>query len=510
MDKFKYLPKAAGLCMLVCATPLFAAEVESPAGSIIGTEVDGLSLFQGIPYAEAPVGDLRWAPPVARKPFNTPFQASDPGAECVQAAVFWRPGYPASWNEDCLSLSVYAPQSDPKNLPVIVGFHGGGSVNGSKVDWDPKGLARSGHVVVTVNYRLGALGFLALPELEAESSDGKSSGDYGDLDRAEALRWVQKNISAFGGDPKRVTIAGQSAGARGVCWLLGSPTAAGLFSAAIVQSGRDCPMTPKDEAIANSGKFVAALGCDKAENRLACLREATPAEIIAAQKTSGVGWPQTWGGSAMPVPVKEAIASGQFNKVPVIFGHTRNERAAATYEGNDLLLQPISRDSYESYVRKQYPDRADKLLAAYSASADIAPGKAKADIDTDSGACAIAPFIGDLGRHVPLYLYEFGDETAPDRPYMTIPKSFPIGTGHSAELPYVWETLISGQLSDDQRKTADVMTGYWTALGDGSPMTGWPAYAEGSAQRIRFLESGKTELQDDAAYAQAHNCALYQ
>ena len=158
-------------------------------GQIVGATDGDLLLYQGIPYAEPPIGKLRWAAPEPAGAFQQPFQANSAGNECVQKAIFWRPGKTASWTEDCLTLNVYAPASGGSNLPVFVGFHGGGSVNGAKTDWDPRELAAAGSVVVTINYRLGALGFLALPELNEESKDGQSSGNYGDLDKLEALRW---------------------------------------------------------------------------------------------------------------------------------------------------------------------------------------------------------------------------------------------------------------------------------------------------------------------------------
>ena len=167
------------------------------------------------------------------------------------------PGSPASWHEDCLYLNVYAPAAEAGGKrPVMVWFHGGGWVNGAGTDVQPSWLAAEGNVVVTVNYRLGALGYLAAPALDAQSSDKQSSGQYGDLDKVEALRWVQRNIASFGGDPERVTIAGRSAGAGSVCWLMASPTARGLFQRAVIQSIGDCVNIDHKEAVQRGARFA--------------------------------------------------------------------------------------------------------------------------------------------------------------------------------------------------------------------------------------------------------------
>ena len=226
------------------ATPV-ETQVQTAEGTLAGAWLPGYRLFQGIPYAEPPVGNLRWRPPQSPHAWTGVRPALEPGDECVQQAIFWRPGSPASWHEDCLYLNVYAPPAEAGGKrQVMVWFHGGGWVNGAGTDVQPSWLAAEGNVVVTVNYRLGALGYLAAPALDAESSDKQSSGQYGDLDKVEALRWVKRNIASFGGDPERVTIAGQSAGAGSVCWLMASPAAKGLFQRAVIQSIGDCVNIP--------------------------------------------------------------------------------------------------------------------------------------------------------------------------------------------------------------------------------------------------------------------------
>jgi para-nitrobenzyl esterase len=216
---------AIGGATILAISPLIGAaaaatsepQVQTEEGTLLGLWQPGYRLFEGIPYAEPPVGNLRWRPPESLHHWTGVRPATQPGDECVQQAIFWRPGSPASWHEDCLYLNVYAPAAETgAKRPVLVWFHGGGWVNGAGTDVQPTWLTAEGNVVVTANYRLGALGYLALPALDAESADKQSSGQYGDLDKVEALRWVQRNIAAFGGDPERVTIAGQSAGAGSV------------------------------------------------------------------------------------------------------------------------------------------------------------------------------------------------------------------------------------------------------------------------------------------------------
>jgi len=256
---------AVALTALVSLTTTEAASAAGPVvktsdGAVRGVLQGAHRLFQGIPYA-APPG--RWQPPQRVAPWTGIRAATRPGPECVQAAVFWRPGSPASWNEDCLSLNVFTPRTVKAKTPVLVWFHGGGWVNGAGTDIQPVRLTEWGHnIVVTINYRLGAMGYLQLPGLDAETPDGQSGGNYGDLDKIEALRWVQRNIAAFGGDPKRVTIAGQSAGAGSACWLAASPTAAGLFQRVIIQSiGANCGTISRETSIARGTTVAAAAGC---------------------------------------------------------------------------------------------------------------------------------------------------------------------------------------------------------------------------------------------------------
>ncbi|MGV1988152.1 carboxylesterase/lipase family protein [Agrobacterium sp. 22-221-1] len=513
---FAHRPTMIGVMLLSFAAPAAHAvtqPVSAPVGEVVGQEQGDLLVYQGIPYARPPIGDLRFAPPREAEPFKQPFVADVPGNECVQHAVFWRPDKGASWTEDCLTLTIYRPQGDAGNLPVIVGYHGGGSRNGAKTDWDPKEIARRGNIVVTANYRLGALGYLALAELNAESQDGKSSGNFGDLDKIEALKWVKKNIAAFGGNPERVVVAGQSGGARGVCFIVASPQAKGLFHGAIIESGRDCPSTPNEKAVESGEKFAAAIGCADKATRLACLRGKSPDEILDAQEKSALTLPTVSGGYAMPKPPLEAFETGEFNRVPVIVGNTRNEARIFVYEANDLKDQPVSQAQYRAEVRKNEGDKAEKILAAYSAIETTAPGAALADYSTDRGStCPTTKLVTALARWTPTYAYEFRDETAPLRSYASVPQSFAVGSGHSSEISYLWgESMVPAGLTTRQLKLAEVMRRYFSALADPKGMPPeWPRFTVETPQRLAFLEDGITKVISEDEYRADHRCDLWQ
>src|ERR1700739_2524817 len=230
-------------CVFVAAAQLASAtvaqQVRTESGTVSGVRANGLSVYKGIPFAAPPVGDLRWRPPVHAASWSGTRKADAFAPACMQVGVSMPGETPPAVSEDCLYLNIWTPAKtahDP--LPVIVCIYGGGYINGSAsmpLYWGDR-LAQKGVIVVTIAYRLGPLGFLALPELTRESPQ-RSSGNYGLMDQIAALGWIQRNIAAFGGDPKRVTIAGQSSGAMSVSMLMASPRAKGLFQRAIGESG---------------------------------------------------------------------------------------------------------------------------------------------------------------------------------------------------------------------------------------------------------------------------------
>ncbi|MCU1678051.1 MAG: lipase protein [Frankiales bacterium] len=489
-----------------------APVVQTAQGAVQGVTSGAVRTFQGIPYAAPPV---RWQPPTAPASWTGVRAADAPGNECVQSAVFWRPGSPASWHEDCLYLNVWTPAKMKRNLPVLVWFHGGGWVNGAATDVLPARLTAVGNVVVTVNYRLGAEGYLSLPGLDAESADGKSSGQYGDLDKIQALKWISQNIAAFGGDAGNVTIAGQSAGAGSVCWLMASPPAANLFDRAVVESIGDCGVLSHEDAATNGAAFATAIGCTDAATMVTCLRGKTPAEIIDAQAKSGVAWRPVVGGSAQPIAPTEAFSTGNFNHVPVIMGSNRHETRAFVYEGNDLMRQPLTAAAYEAQIRAKYGATADQVLAEYPVSAYDSAGLASAAVSTDTDfACPSVGVEDSLSKWVRTYAYEFRDETSPLRPYMVIPPSFPTGSMHSGEVPYIWESSIATPLTSTQLKLAAVMTKYWSRFAkSGTPNSNklptWPLYTTPDRLRLTFLEGGQTAVITGTEFSTEHHCAFW-
>ena len=499
---------AAGVSRQAQAGPV----VRAPDGAVRGAVRGAHRLFQGIPYAAPPA---RWRPPEPVARWSGVRAATRPGNECVQAAVFWRPGSPASRSEDCLYLNVSTPRHVSGRRPVLVWFHGGGRVNGAGTDVQPSRLTEWGeNVVVTINYRLGAMGFLTLPGLDAESDDKQSSGNYGELDKMEALRWVRRNVAAFGGDPARVTIAGQSAGAGGVCYLAASPTAAGLFQRAVIQSG-NCAGVDHETAIARSMQVAAAAGCTDPALVLACMRSKTPAQIIDAQATANVSWGTVVGGRHLPKSPQDAFAAGEFNRVPFIFGNTRHEDRAFVYEQYDLMRQPLTAPTYAARIRTLFGANADRILAEYRASDFDVPGLALATVQSDERACRYQATPDALSKWVRTYVYEFRDETAPGRPYMVIPSSFPIGSGHTSDVPYVWETETNAPLTPRQLRLSRLMIAYWSRFArTGNPNAGglptWPRYMTPARNRIGFLPAGRTQVITGTAFAAAHRCSFWQ
>jgi para-nitrobenzyl esterase len=306
------------------------ARVES--GDLRGFHVDALSrggAFLGIPYAAQPVGELRWRAPQRAPAWEHVRDATAFGAACPQAASGWLAEMlgvkKMSTDEACLYLNVWTPELHPAHkLPVLVWVHGGGNVEGSG-EWPPLGvtLAEQGVVVVSINYRLGALGFLAVGALSTESGRGVS-GNYGHLDQLEALGWVRRNIEQFGGDPNRVTIGGQSSGALDVCNLMASPLAQGLFEGVILQSGvcTDSVYPDLPAAEANGDRLRTDLGIAAGPGALAALR-AVPAERLleAAAKDDALDFEPVVDGRVLPRQPALAFAGGQQVRVPVVVTH---------------------------------------------------------------------------------------------------------------------------------------------------------------------------------------------
>ncbi|MFC8519802.1 carboxylesterase/lipase family protein [Streptomyces sp. NPDC057257] len=484
--------------------------VRTDAGKVRGDSRTGYDQWLGIPYAADPVGRNRWRSPQPVAKWSGVRDASAFADRCAQNSG-WDPGYEKTiTSEDCLALNVYVPDQAKAAAPVVVWIHGGGNTGGAGQDTDPRRFVeQTGAIVVTVNYRLGALGFLNLPQLQAESGNGP--GNYGLLDQQAALRWVRTNISRFGGDPGNVTIAGQSAGGSAVCDELASPTAKGLFTHAVIVSG-GCSLQTAAAGQTQSAAFVKAVGCDTASDVLACLRATSAADLLAAQKKAGVS--PSVGGTAFPVNPATAVQTGNFNRVPVMLGQTNSERGLFTFQNYDYLGTPMTAAQYEQQVRATYGANADKVLAEYPLSAYATPGEAWTAVQNGSTSYTRQQLFGSLSKYVPTYAYEFAES---DTPHFTsifriqqkseTARDFPFGGAvHVDDLGYIWDYL--GQTlpyDDDQLELSHQMITYWgrfAADGDpnGARTPDWPKYSA-STGKLMSLKACDTDPSSNRAPA---------
>ncbi|MDP9406785.1 MAG: carboxylesterase family protein, partial [Actinomycetota bacterium] len=460
--------------------------VRTSAGAVRGEQEYGYRTFEGIPYAAPPTGEQRFRPPQPVQPWSGVRDATEPGSACAQIQ---RSRFTGSLDEDCLSLNVTTP-ADPnrrgRGLPVMVWIHGGSFNAGTGSEYNGGELALLGDVVVvTVNYRLGPLGFLAHPALTAEGGAG-GSGNLGLQDTQAALRWVQREIAAFGGDPRRVTVFGESAGAGMVCANLVSPASAGLFSRAIAQSF-SCSSTLPTQAQAEAvGLQVAArAGCADAATAAACLRALGTEELLRAGQPAG--YTPVIGGALLPLQPAEALATGLYNRVPLIHGNNRDESRLFTPAVYGASITP---ERYEEIVRTLYGANADAVLARYPLSDYESPIVALSTLQTDApfgwpfavlATCehvqAYDLLAANRGQRV--YAYQFRDRTAP--PWLDFP-GMEEGAQHATELPYLFPGFFpEAGLTAEQERLSRGMVLYWTNFArrgnpNGFGLPTWPRY----------------------------------
>ena len=481
----------------------------------------GIHEFLGIPYAAAPVGNLRWRPPVRHSPWFAPRDATHFANHCPQPAS---PFGALSVTEDCLFLNVFAPGGEhhffDRPRPVMVWIHGGALVSGESDDYDPTALVQDGVIVVTINYRLGALGFLAHPAFAAENtdpdhdrdSDANSAGNYGLMDQQAALRWVRDNIFFFGGDPFNVTIFGESAGGLSVFSQLVSPPARGLFHQAIVESGAYNLNTQSLAAAEASGtSFATATGCSS--QTAACLRALPVATILAHENFAG--YTPNIDGEFLPLSLGTALATGQFHHVPVMQGSNHDEWRLFTALDFDLLGHPIANNetAYEAalatllgplapLVATQYP------LATFP-SADLAFAAAGTDVVF---ACPALAADESLTQFVPLSTYEFNDENAPQD--FLPPVTFPYAAAHASEIQYLFKlptTVPRPPLSVAQLQLSSAMQHYWTNFAKfGTPnSSGLPTWQTFVAAEGNFQSLVAPTPAQETNFATAHHCAFW-
>jgi para-nitrobenzyl esterase len=502
-------------------------QVQTSFGPVEGYEDDGVLSYRGIPYAAPPVEELRWKPPIDPEPWADMLPAIEKPNVCPQLTFAGLPVPGFMPSEDCLYLNVDTP-AQGSGIPVMVWIHGGGFTlgDGLQTDGGTAGdlIAREvGAVVVSMNYRLGQLGFLAHGELSAESPDG-ASGNYGLMDQTAALRWVQDNIERFGGDPDNVTIFGESAGAFSVCSHLASSKSAGLFEKAILQSGsceRPWPMLSAAEAQGDA--FAAALECDTEADVLACMRAKSADEVIAALPPApnfgfnpSEGPAGTWGpvldGSFFTEQPSESFSSGNFNQVPTILGFTREEARLFVWLG-ELADPPleVTADNYQDLIAHLLggnTELAARAVEQYPLSDYSEPAVALAAVATDTiFRCPGKLEAAKLGAFVPTYLYQFEYQDGHSQLEVVLPfidgslPSYDLGAFHSADIPYVfgYDPLLVINLEDfsttlntwaagtaDAALWTEILSDFWRfALTDNpSPLGGleWPSYDEGTDQ----------------------------
>src|SRR3984957_1862437 len=356
---FGLLSAATAIVPAAIAADRAGPIVRTAEGTVQGFISNGVGAFLGIPYASPPVGDLRWQPPKPHAAWTTTLNATKFGNTCPQITELGVFAGPVSLTEDCLYLNVFTPRANPtggaKKLPVLVWLHGGGLVDGESNDYDASALVKGGPagatVVVTINYRLGLLGYLGHPTLDGEGHD---FGNYGLMDQLEALRWVHRNIAAFGGDPGNVTVGGQSAGATSTAAVMISPASGGLLHRAIFESGPLLTVAPRELAESRGTAFATAAGCGP-DGTAACLRALSVQKILSLQGTAAANGPYVTGlivdGTVLPIPGDTAWSTGKFNHVPVLNGAVKDE-GAFTASINELFFGPLSPDQYTEIVTK--------------------------------------------------------------------------------------------------------------------------------------------------------------
>jgi para-nitrobenzyl esterase len=463
-------------------------QVTIEGGTVAGVRDAALpagGAFLGIPYAAQPVGTLRWREPQAAPKWQGIRDASRFGPACPQRPSPWLPEMLGvsrmATDEACLYLNVWTPDLRAgTKLPVFVWVHGGGNVEGSG-EWPPLGatLAQQGVVVVSINYRLGVFGFLASPWAAAESPH-HVSGNYGHLDQLEALRWVQRNIARFGGDPGKVTIGGESSGALDVCDLMASPLARGLFERAMMQSGVcvDSIFPSMREAEASGERLAKDLGVAPGPGTLSTLRS-VPAErmMTAANADDGIDLEPAVDGWVLPRQPAAVFAQGAEDRVPVLVGSNDNEISifASPLVGG-RSYRPRTVAEYREWLQKRFGADADEVFAAYPADSDAEARKVFETMDTDFdfgfGAWLLARDAAQMGSKA--FLYHFT--------YVGKGQFAGLGAFHSEDNMFLsgryWTSWVA---SPEDAMLSRSLIGYWvqfvkTGSPNGAGLPGWPSY----------------------------------
>lgn len=493
------MTKTAVLALLLGLSAMAADVVKTDKGVVQGTtSADSkVRIFKGIPYAAPPVGDLRWKEPQPAASWSGVRKAAEFGPRCMQTNVFgdmvFRDKGPS---EDCLYLNVWTPAKNAEaHLPVMVWIYGGGFVAGASSEprQDGENLAKKGVVVVSMNYRLGIFGFFALPELAKESGHN-AAGNYGLLDQAAALQWVQRNIAEFGGDPKNVTIFGESAGSFSVSALMASPLSKDLLHKAIGESGAFFGKTLAAKSLSESeedgAKFAReSLGTDS----LAALRAKPAKQVQSAQKKSDAfRFEPNIDGYFLPETVSAIYAAGKQAHVPLLAGWNADE---GSYHAIFQHEAPTAQN-FVKWAQSHFGDKADELLKVYPANSDEEAKRSAQDLAGDqfTGFSTWKWLDMQLATgDAPVYRYKFED--APPAP-ANGSQTESHGAYHSAEIEFVFEALPSKKLPwrPEDRKLSDEMSSYWTNFakaGDpnGDDLPKWPRYDKQDGYQVMHLSA---------------------
>lgn len=499
--------------------------IMTTSGPVTGINADGVNGYLGIHYAAPPVGDLRWKPPIAPEPWKEPRRMNKFGAVCAQSESALTPKL-EEINEDCLTLNVWTPaRSNSELFPVMMYLHGGAFARGtgSQPIYNTPHLAQKGVVLVTINYRVGAFGFLAHPDLTTESPH-HSSGNYGIMDQIMALKWIKENIRQFGGNPDNVTIFGQSAGGASVIALMASPLAKGLFHRAIAQSGgyngtviRHLRETSEGlDSMESLGMgFAERLGIAKT-NALKELRAKPWQEIVTAWENTvqtrqtntrvAGGWMLNHvivDGYVLEQAPGKVFKLGKQHNVPFMTGTTADEGSIMPY-----LMNLFTVEKYHTYLKKCFGQQCQRVLELYPAQDNASVRKVLGNLHNGifmAAARAVAQCVSAIQPNTYMYLFTM----QPKIFTFQIPdvkdwhKEF--GCYHAAELPYLFHFLPGSGIRDEDRRLSEQMMGYWVRFacsgdpnGDGA--TQWPAYAPSRENYIILDNPIKTgqHLNNDA------------
>jgi para-nitrobenzyl esterase len=497
-----------------CTNGTLVQTNKGPVCGIVGT---GVKEWLGLPFAAPPVGALRWEPPQPHAPWSQPWQAIESSNGCPQSYGI-ADSLPAT-SEDCLYLDIAVPADAGSGpLPVFFHIYGGGFTVGANALFNLVPLATKEHaVVVGVNYRLGVFGFLA------DKALGPNAGDYGLEDQQAGLRWVQKNIAAFGGDPHNVTIFGESAGASSVCDQMVSPTAAGLFQKAISVSGeynsllgattglqpQDCKAALPTEAQADAAgaKYAASLGCGSAANVASCLRNVPTRELLATE-TAATEAPVI-NGTTLTMSPGQAFATGHVNKVTAMMGVGRDENLAGV---------ATTAAQYTALVDAQYGSAAPAVLKLYPLTRFLSPFLAFRTVAADSNTvCPALVTASHLSKSIPVYEYEGDDTDAPTPDYQnpaTPNGEFHIGGNYIfPDIGYQNPAIVT-PLDANQQALADqefaqygafARTGNPTAVG--TPI--WPRFSSASQFVMSWQPGGDDQLTTGSVISLDHNCGFW-